>query len=232
MRAAGQDEQSMDWFNSWRESVVPEDHIFTPSDERAESPPCPVLGGTTARSERRTPSCRTSLTAELLPQRKDTYRLSVMERNFSGASGDEATEALNVLDSDRQRLAQRVRIPWPLMAAFGALSAWAVSTAATTEPGANYDPPSTSWLALIGILVVAHLVQRETGIRFRSMGAGATWAMLGTIMGSLLMFSVSLGLVAANLRWAVIIPSLAAFALTTGLAMVAYRSAVEKLRGE
>ena len=78
---------------------------------------------------------------------------------------------LTALSADRQRLAQQVAVPWALMAAFGALGAWWVGSAASAAPGAHYEPPQSGWMALLGALVVVHLVQRETGIRFRSLGA-------------------------------------------------------------
>lgn len=116
------------------------------------------------------------------------------------------------------------------MAAFGALGAWWVGSAATTDPGANYEPPGTVWMALLGVLVVSYLVQRETGIRFRSLGARANGAIAGIVVACLVLFSLSLGLVSLDLRWVVIATSLAAFAITTWLAGIACRSAVEHLR--
>lgn len=153
-----------------------------------------------------------------------------MERNFDGASRDEAADALKSLSADRARLARRLRVPWGLMAAFGALGAWWVATAAASTPGENYDPPQSGWLALLGVLVVAHLVQRDTGIRFRTMGAKATWFIAAVVAVCLGLFSVSLALVSLDMRWLVAITSLAAFAATTWLSGAAYRAAVESLR--
>jgi hypothetical protein len=118
------------------------------------------------------------------------------------------------------------------MAAFGALGAWWVGAAATTTPGESYEPPQSRWVVLVGVLVVAHLVQRETGIRFRSMGAGATWSMIGVLVTCLALFSISLGLVSLDLAWAVVITSVVAFVITTALAGIAYRSAIKNLRRE
>lgn len=152
-----------------------------------------------------------------------------MERNDDDAR-NEAAEALDSLSTDRHRLAQRVRVPWALMAAFGALGAWWVGSAVTTEPGANYEPPLTGWMALLGILVVAHLVQREIGIRFRSLGARANGAVVAILVTCLVLFSISLGLVSLELHWAVAATSLAAFAITTWLSGIACRSAVDRVR--
>ncbi|WP_093184009.1 hypothetical protein [Sanguibacter gelidistatuariae] len=155
-----------------------------------------------------------------------------MESNLGQADRDEASDALNILSADRERLAEHVQAPWALLAAFGALSAWVVGAAATADPGANYEPSSTAWLAVLGALVVAHLVQHETGICFRTMGARAIWAMIGILAACLILFSVSLGLVSLSMRWAVVLTTLAAFGITTWLAGVAYQSAAENLRRE
>lgn len=155
--------------------------------------------------------------------------LSIMETHFEGGR-DEAAEMLTALSADRQRLAQQVTVPWMLMAAFGALGAWWVGSAASAAPGAHYEPPLSGWMALLGVLVVVHLVQRETGIRFRSLGARANWMVAAIVMTCLVLFSVSLALVSLQLPWAVVATSLAAFAITTCLSGLALRSAVERAR--
>lgn len=153
-----------------------------------------------------------------------------MERNYGDDARSAAAEALNSLSADRQRLAQGARVPWALMAAFGALGAWWVGSTATAEPGANYEPPLTGWMALLGVLIVWHLVQHETGIRFRSLGSRANGAIAAIVGTCLALFSISLGLVSVDLHWAVIATSLAAFAITTSLSGIAYRSAVDRVR--
>ena len=82
----------------------------------------------------------------------------------------------------------------------------------------------------VGTLVVAYLIRRETGVRFRKMGTRAGWAIVAIAAACLVLFSVSLGLVSFGMQWAVTLTSLIAFAATTWLAGVAYRSAVEQLR--
>lgn len=155
-----------------------------------------------------------------------------MEKDPSDGRRESAGGALGSLRADRDRLAGHLRVPWTLMAAFGALGAWWVGAAATTTPGESYEPPQSRWVVLVGVLVVAHLVQRETGIRFRSMGAGATWSMIGVLVTCLALFSISLGLVSLDLAWAVVITSVVAFVITTALAGIAYRSAIKNLRRE
>ncbi|MDP3951004.1 hypothetical protein [Microbacterium sp.] len=153
-----------------------------------------------------------------------------MENDLKHPSAAEATAALSTMSADKERLAASVHVPWVLLAAFGGVGAWWVSAATATHPGENYEPPSSGWLALVGALVVAYLIRRETGVHFRRMGARASWAMVGIVAVCLVLFSVSLGLVSFGLHWAVTMTSLAAFVLTTWLAGVAYRSAVEQLR--
>ncbi|WP_220699934.1 hypothetical protein [Mycetocola manganoxydans] len=153
-----------------------------------------------------------------------------MENDHRNLSPAEAATALNGLTVDRERLSSSVQVPWVLLAAFGGVGAWWVSTASGTTPGGNYEPPASGWLALVGALVIAHLVRRETGVRFRKMGVRAGWAFAGILTVCLVVFSVSLGLVSFGLHWAVALTSLLAFAATTWLAGVAFRSAVEQLR--
>ena len=99
---------------------------------------------------------------------RDFY-LSVMENNSRGPSPDDAAITLNTLSTDWERLAASIHIPWALLAASGAVAAWWVATASTATPGENYAPPTSGWLALVGALVVIHLIRRETGVRFRSL---------------------------------------------------------------
>lgn len=153
-----------------------------------------------------------------------------MESHFQQPSPEAARNALNELSADRDRLAGGILVPRLLLAGFGGVAAWWVGAAATTSPGENYQPPAMGWLALAVALVVAYLIQRETGIRFRSMGPRAGLAVSGIVVACLALYSISLGLVSFGLHWAVAITSIVAFGLTTWLAGVAYRSAVEKLR--
>lgn len=152
-----------------------------------------------------------------------------METHSQNPSPEDAKAALNALSYDREKLAARVHIPWALLAAFGAVSAWWVATAGTTTPGEDYTPPTSSWLALAGALVVIHLIRSETGVRFRTMGVRASWALAGIIVSCLALFSAALGFVSFGLVWPVALMSLVAFATTTWLAGVAFRSARETL---
>ncbi|MEV8252931.1 hypothetical protein AB0O95_03080 [Rhodoglobus sp. NPDC076762] len=155
-----------------------------------------------------------------------------MENNFTHPSAAEAADALQELADDRTHLASNIRVPWPLLAGFGALAAWWVATAASTTPGENYEPPITGWLALVGVFVIAHLIRREIGVRFSKMGAGASWSMAGILVTCFALFSVSLGLVSFGLHWAVSLTSVAAFGVTTLLSGVAFRSAIDKLHND
>jgi hypothetical protein len=153
-----------------------------------------------------------------------------MENDFQGRpSADEAAARLNELSGDRRALAGSTRLPRVLLAGYGGVAAWWVAGAATASPGENYQPPTSGWLALVAVLVIAHLLNRETGIRFKSMGPGAAMAMGGILLVCLALFSVSLGLVALGVGWAVAFTSLAAFGAVSWLASVAYRSALDRL---
>ena len=138
---------------------------------------------------------------------------------------------MKALSTDNNRLSQR-RVPRVLLAGFGAVAAWFVAAAATTTPGGEYEPPATLWLALVVTLTIAHLIQKETGIRFQKVGTKATLAFVGIIVAGLALFSASFGLVALGATWAVAVTSLSAFVITTLLARVAYDSALERLRSE
>ncbi|MGJ9371912.1 hypothetical protein [Nesterenkonia sp. CF4.4] len=153
-----------------------------------------------------------------------------METNSIHTSPEDAARALGTLTDDREGLASAIQVPRALLAAYGCLAAWWVSTAAGTTPGENYEPPTSGWLALVGVLVVTYLVQRETGLRLRTIGPRAGFSVAGIIAVCLGLFSVSLGLVASTMTWAVALTSLMAFATTTWLAGIAYRSAWDRLR--
>lgn len=145
-------------------------------------------------------------------------------------SPEDANALLAELGSDRNVLADSVRVPTTLMAALGACAAWWVSTAATTAPGADYQPPTSGWLCLVAVLVIVHLIRRETGIRFRTMGPRAGVLLAVILLACLALFSVSLALVSLGAAWAVALTSLSAFGAVMWLSGAAFRSALEHLR--
>lgn len=156
-----------------------------------------------------------------------------MESNYQRTTRDEAARSLNALSMDRTRLAAGIQTPWPLLAGLGAVAAWWAGAAAATSPGGSYEPSPAGGLPILAAAVVlCYLIQRKTGIRFRSMGGRAALAVAGIFAGCLALFSTSLGLVSFGLPWAVLLTSTAAFALTTWLSAVAYREAVRNLRHE
>lgn len=154
-----------------------------------------------------------------------------MENNFEGRpSSEDAVASLRDLASDRQALADGVQVPKTLLAALGGVAAWWVAAAATVNPGENYEPPTSGWLGLVAVLVIVHLIRRETGIRFRKLGVRAVRATTAILVVCLTLFSISLGLVSFGARWAVVLTSLSAFGLVTWLAGIVYRSALDRLR--
>ncbi|MFP7761398.1 hypothetical protein [Marisediminicola sp. LYQ85] len=154
-----------------------------------------------------------------------------MENDFSNRpSAAEAAASLDDLELDRHTLAEGARVPRVLTAALGGVAAWWVGMAASTTPGADYEPPNTAWLAVAAVLVIGYLIRRELGVKFRAIGAKAVGALVAILVLCLALYSVSLGFVSFGLTWAVALTSLAAFALVTWLSGVAYRSALDNLR--
>lgn len=137
---------------------------------------------------------------------------------------------LDALQADRDRLVEKARVPWLLLALFGGVAAWWVAATAVTHPGGAYEPSSSTWLAPVAALGIAYFIRRQTGIGFRVMGARATWAVIAIIAMCMILFSVSLGLVSLGVHWAVALTSLAAFIGTTLLSAAAYRSALTRIR--
>ena len=145
-------------------------------------------------------------------------------------SSEEAAASLRDVTADRQALADGVHVPKMLLAALGGVAAWWVAGAAGANPGENYEPPTSGWLGLVAALVTAHLIRRETGIRFRQMGLQAGLVTVAILVLCLILFSISLGLVSFGARWAVLLTSLTAFGMVTWLAGIAFRSALDQLR--
>ena len=152
-----------------------------------------------------------------------------MESNLSPTDREEAAAALDALSADREQLARNSQVPTALLAAYGGVGAWFVAASAGTQPGAGYEAPDSYWLAIVAVFVIGYLVQQSTGLRFRAMGAGAMWAMLGILALCLSLYSVSLGLISLGATWAVALTSVLAFVGTMLLAGAAYRSASRKL---
>ncbi|MCQ1953590.1 hypothetical protein [Arthrobacter sp. zg-Y238] len=151
-----------------------------------------------------------------------------MENNLGAA--EDAAARLRNLAADRNALAAGAAPPRTLLAGLGGVAACWVAGAADTHPGAAYESPSWTWL-LVGLLfVILHLIQRDTGLKFRRLGPRATGAVSAAVLLCLFLFSVSLGLVSLGITWAVTLTGLAAFVLVSWLAEVAYRAAVDHLR--
>jgi hypothetical protein len=141
----------------------------------------------------------------------------------------DAAAALRDVQADREALAARIPEPRAHLAGFGAIALAWVAQAATLSPGADYEPPTTSWVALVAALVLLVLLRHRTGIRFREVGPRAVLLVLACLVVCLVLFSISLGLVAQGLAWGVAITALAAFGLVTWLATLAFRAAVARI---
>jgi hypothetical protein len=141
----------------------------------------------------------------------------------------DAAAALDGLHADRAALAARIPEPRGHLAGFGAVALVWVAQAATLSPGADYEPPTTSWVAVAAVVLLLVLLRRRTGIRFRRVGARAMLLVAAALVGCLALFSISLGLVAQGLGGAVALTALAAFALVTWLSTLAFRAAVREI---
>ncbi|MDM7989120.1 hypothetical protein [Arthrobacter sp. zg-Y877] len=151
-----------------------------------------------------------------------------MESNFTEST--ETADRLRMLSADRGTLVSSAATPRTLLAGVGALAACWVASAADSNPGANYETPTWTWMIVALLFVLLHLIQRDTGVKFGSLGAPAIGAISMGVLLCLVLFSVSLALVSLDLAWAVMLTSLTAFVLVTWLAGVAYRAAVRHLR--
>jgi hypothetical protein len=142
------------------------------------------------------------------------------------ASGDPhesraAAEILDELQADQKRLADRTQAPRWLAPGFGVLAALYVLMPAL--PG---EPRSGGFVttALIVGIVMVYLSYRTTGIKFSRFGTSAWLALAGAVIGTLVFFSVALGLAALNLHWWIILPAAATFGLVLWLTRVIFAS--------
>jgi hypothetical protein len=148
-----------------------------------------------------------------------------MENNLGSTTGStqhDAAALLNNLAQDRGRLAQQRGTPWLLMAGFGLLNALVI--ASVVLPAPRQAAPVFWVVVAIGLLAE---VRRNQGVSFRKMGARGILAYVSLLILSLIGYSVALGLVAANIAWAVAIVAAIVFAITVGLASVMLSSAKE-----
>ncbi|RIJ52251.1 hypothetical protein DZG00_05695 [Clavibacter lycopersici] len=141
----------------------------------------------------------------------------------------DATAALRDVQADREALASRIPEPRWHLAGFGAVALAWVAQAAALSPGADYEAPTTSWVAVAVAVILLVLIRRSTGIRFRRVGARAGLLVAAAVLVCLALFSISLGLVALGLGWAVAITAIAAFLLVTWLSTLAFRAAVRQI---
>lgn len=167
---------------------------------------------------------REATTGTHLPYGQVSDKVANMATNLHP---EDARAQLAALARDRAQMASRLPVPWGLMAAVGLAMAWFVGGAAQTNPGASYHPADTYLFPLITLLIVGHLVQRETGVRFRRMGIAGGVVGAGLLVWTLLMFSVALALVSTGHSWFVLIPSLLAGAVGTWGAGLVFRACVK-----
>ena len=153
-----------------------------------------------------------------------------MENNLAPNGPDDArvvSGLLEELQADRARLVEKVRAPKWLAPGFGLIAASYVMTPAFPGEGAGDFVMVTAPVA--GILLVA-LSFRVTGIKFTRFGVHAWAAFAAAVVGSLALFSVSLGLAASGLLWWIAIPVVGAFVLIFWLAGLIFSLMRERLR--
>lgn len=153
-----------------------------------------------------------------------------MENNLVPSGPDDARVVAGLLDelqADRARLVEKVRAPKWLAPGFGLIAASYVMTPAFPGEGAGDFVLSTALVA--GILLVV-LSYRVTGIKFTRFGVQAWAAFAAAVVGSLALFSVSLGLAASAVLWWIAIPAVVAFVLVFWLASLIFSSMRERLR--
>lgn len=117
---------------------------------------------------------------------------------------DDATATLNQLARDRARLDARTRMPFWAPVAFAVVAALWVASPAMGDARTNYV------FALVAAVLVADLARRWTGLRAKAVGPRA-WALTVLwLVVTLLMYSISLGLVAGQLPLWVLVPAVVA----------------------
>ena len=152
-----------------------------------------------------------------------------MENNLTPSWPDDArvvSGLLEELQADRARLVEKVRAPKWLAPGFGFIAASYVMTPAFPGEGAGDFVMVTAPVA--GILLVA-LSYRATGIKFTRFGVQAWLAFAAAVVGSLALFSVSLGLAASGLFWWIAVPAVVAFVLVFWLASLIFSTMRERL---
>lgn len=147
-----------------------------------------------------------------------------MENDIASSDPNEsrtAAEILGELQADRARLAQRTRAPRWLAPGFGVIAGLYVLI-----PGLPGSRPETGFVttALVVGIVMVYLTRQATGIKFARFGARAWFALAGAVIGTLILYSVALGLVASELQWWVAAPAVAAFGLVFVLIRVIFSS--------
>jgi len=139
---------------------------------------------------------------------------------------DATNSLLAELAADRATLADRAKPPRWLAPGFGLIAAAYVIGPALGEGYRTSIPV----LAFIAAVVLVALYYRATGIRISRVGAAGWGILAGALIGSLVLLSVSFGLVSFGLHWWVIVTAVVAFALVTWLATRFTASAVDRVR--
>ena len=152
-----------------------------------------------------------------------------MENNMVPSGPDDArivAGLLEELQADRARLVEKVRAPKWLAPGFGLIAASYVMTPTFPGEGAGGFVLITALVA--GILMVG-LSYRLTGIKVTRFGVQAWVAFASAVLGSLALFSVSLGLAVTGLFWWIAVPAAVAFVWVFWLASLIFSTMRERL---
>ena len=122
------------------------------------------------------------------------------------ATDTDSRQMLDALEDDRARLSERVRMPTWLAPTIAFLAAaWVAS------PGIGDQTLTSAYLISAGGIVLAiYLAAHTAGVRHGRL-SGRAYSIVGAAGAvGLALYSTSLGLVSADLRWWAMLPALAA----------------------
>jgi uncharacterized membrane protein (DUF485 family) len=122
------------------------------------------------------------------------------------APDNNSRQMLDVLEEDRARLSERVRMPTWLAPTIAFLTAAWVASPAIGDQAATSAYP----LSVGGIVLAIYLAAYTAGVRHGRLRGRASWIVGAASAIGLALYSTSLGLVSFELRWWVSLPALAA----------------------
>lgn len=142
-------------------------------------------------------------------------------------SSDDATQMLREMSADGEALASRIQPPrWFFIVLALAGAAWVASPAIQNQIGRT----TTTGMAIIVFAVILVSHQRSTGVEIKRMAPSTRFAYILAIVITLVLYSVSLGIVSLTSPWWVIAPAVAEFVLILIVGRFMHARRVEALR--